>query len=125
MAVGGQPGRASIIRSSAFSFDVAKAGLLTGGDHLAFRLSQPLRVASGGLGLRLPQSYDYETGAVTYADQVLNLAPSGREIDAELAYSRAFFGGRMDANLFWRRDPGHFAAAPDDLGAAPRWRVGV
>ena len=112
------------IRSNAFSFDVAKTGLFARGDQFALRLAQPLRVAGGGLSVRLPQSYDYETGAVTFADQVLNLAPAGREIDLEASYSRMFFGGRIDANLFWRRDPGHFAVAPDDRGAALRWRVG-
>ena len=60
----------------------------------------------------------------TYADQRLNLAPTGREIDLEASYARMLLGGRIDANLFWRRDPGNFAAAPDDKGAALRWRVG-
>lgn len=112
------------IRSDAFSFDVAKAGVFGGGDQLAFRIAQPLRVSSGGFRLHLPTSYNYETGAVGYSDELLNLAPTGREIDMEASYARLFFGGRMDANLFWRRDPGNFAAAPDDLGAALRWRVG-
>jgi hypothetical protein len=32
--------------------------------------------------------------------------------------------GHLGANLFWRRDPGHIAAMPDDKGAAIRfdWR---
>jgi hypothetical protein len=111
------------IRSNAFSFDVSKAGVFGRDDEFGFRIGQPLRVASGGFGLRLPVSYDYESGAVGYAQQRLNLAPTGREIDLEASYARMLFGGRMDANLFWRRDPGNFAAAPDDLGAAFRWRV--
>jgi hypothetical protein len=123
-AGGGLLSGTPVIRSKAFSFDVAKAGVFDGGDQLAFRIAQPLRVSSGGFRLRLPTSYDYETGAVGYADETLNLAPSGREIDMETSYARMLFGGRMDANLFWRRDPGNFAAAPDDLGAAVRWRVG-
>jgi hypothetical protein len=111
------------IRSNAFSLDLAKTGVFGSGDRFGFRLAQPLRVASGGLGLRLPISYDYESGAVGYAQQRLNLAPTGREIDMEASYARMLLGGRMDANLFWRRDPGNFAAAPDDMGAAFRWRV--
>ena len=123
MAAGGLLSGSSTIRSNAFSLDIAKAGLLDRGDQFGFRIAQPLRVASGGLSLRLPASYDYKTGAVSYADQSLNLSPTGREIDMEASYSRLLFGGRMDTNLFWRRDPGNFAAAPDDLGAALRWRV--
>ncbi|MBA2919095.1 S8 family serine peptidase [Sphingomonas sp. MAH-20] len=122
-AAGLMTGRATI-RSNAFSLDIAKTGIFGSGDRFGFRLAQPLRVASGGLGLRLPVSYDYESGAVGYANQRLNLAPTGREIDVEASYARMLLGGRMDANLFWRRDPGNFAAAPDDMGAAFRWRVG-
>jgi hypothetical protein len=124
MAPGGLLAGSPTIRSTAFSIDLAKAGAFARGDQLAFRVAQPLRVASGGLSLRLPASWDWRTGAVTYADQRLNLAPTGREIDMEASYARMLLGGRMDANLFWRRDPGNFAAAPDDLGAAFRWRVG-
>lgn len=125
-SVGGsmRQGWTGAIRSNAFSFDIATAGIFDSGDRFALRVAQPLRVASGGLSIRLPSSYDYATGAVDYADQRLNLAPNGREIDLEAAYSRMMFGGRMDANLFWRRDPGNFAAASDDVGAALRWRVG-
>jgi hypothetical protein len=123
-ASGGLLSAAPTIRSNAFSFDMAKSGVLEGGDQLAFRVAQPLRVSSGGFRLHLPTSYDYQTGVVAYSDQLLNLAPTGREIDVEASYTRIMVGGRMDANLFWRRDPGNFAAAPDDLGAALRWRVG-
>lgn len=123
MAAGGLLADRSTVRSNAFSFDVGKSGVFDAGDLFALRVAQPLRVASGGLGFRLPVAYDYRTGAVTHADQLLNLAPSGRELDLEASYSRMFFGGRMDANLFWRREPGHFAAAPNDTGAAVRWRV--
>lgn len=113
----GSLGTPTLIHSNAFSVDVAK-------DGFALRLSQPLRVASGGLGLRLPVSYDYTTGAVGIADQRLDLSPAGRELDMEASWSALLLGGRFDANLFWRREPGHFAAAPDDLGAAVRWRLG-
>jgi hypothetical protein len=111
------------IRSSAFSFDVGKAGLLSRGDLFGVRLSQPLRVSGGGLTVRLPVGYDYATKLASFADQRLNLAPAGRELAMEASYSRMFFGGRIDTNLFWRQDPGHFATAPDDLGAALRWRT--
>ncbi|MFD1610500.1 S8 family peptidase [Sphingomonas tabacisoli] len=124
MARGGALSGNATVRSTAYSLDLAKSGLFERGDQFGLRIAQPLRVESGGLGLRLPASWDWQTGAVTYADQRLNLAPTGREIDMEASYARMLFGGRMDTNLFWRRDPGNFAAAPDDIGAAFRWRVG-
>lgn len=106
----------TLVRSSAVGIDLAKSGF-------AVRLSQPLRVSGGAFALTLPVSYDYETGAVGYAERRLNLSPEGRELDLEASHSRMLFGGRLDTNLFWRREPGHYATAPDDLGAAVRWRV--
>ncbi len=119
LAAAGRMGWSGVadLRTSAFSIDLAKGGF-------TLRLAQPLRVDSGGFDLRLPVGYDYATGAVTLADQRLNLSPDGRELDLEASYSRLLLGGRLDANLFWRREPGHYAAAPDDVGAAMRWRLG-
>lgn len=110
--------------SQAFAVDLQKAGLFAAGDRLALRVAQPLRVASGGIGLNLPVDYDYRTGAVSYAERRLNLAPTGREIDLEASYGWTLFGGRFETNLYWRRDPGHIAAFPDDMGGALRWRIG-
>lgn len=110
--------------SQAFALDLQKAGLFAADDRFALRVAQPLRVASGGIGLNLPVDYDYATGAVSYADRRLNLAPNGREVDVEASYGWALLGGRFETNLYWRRDPGHIAAFPDDMGGALRWRIG-
>ena len=98
--------------------------MFSASDRLAFRLSQPLRVESGGINLLLPVSWDYATLSGSYASQRLNLAPSGREIDAELAWQGELWRGHAAASLFWRRDPGHVANAPDDRGVALRWSAG-
>jgi hypothetical protein len=87
-------------------------------------MTQPLRVRSGGFDLSVPVSYDYSTGAVGYEQRAFNLAPTGRELDYELAYSRQAFGGRLGANLFLRSDPGHIETADADLGAAVRFTLG-
>ena len=34
------------------------------------------------------------------------------------------FGGGLDTNLFFRRDPGNVAALPNDYGMAMRYSVG-
>lgn len=106
----------TLVRSSAFGLDLSRSGF-------ALRLSQPLRVSGGGFALNLPISYDYATGTAVFAERRLDLSPEGRELDLEAGYSRPVFGGRLDTNLFWRREPGHYEAAPDDLGAAIRWRT--
>jgi hypothetical protein len=113
------------LSSDAWAFDLSKSSAFSGGDKLAFRVMQPLRVRSGGFDLAVPVSYDYATGAVGYENRPFSLAPSGREIDYELAYSRRVFGGQLGANLFLRTDPGHVEAVNNDVGAAIRFTLGL
>ena len=56
----------------------------------------------------------------------MSLSPSGRELDAELSYGSGLLGGKawVGGNLFYRRQPGHIAASPDDVGAALRFSLG-
>ncbi len=110
--------------SQSFAVDLEKAGVLIGGDRLAFRLAQPLRVESGGVELSLPVDYSYATLAPTYGTRTLALAPRGRELVGELAWRAALWGGEAGASLYYRKDPGHFAAVPDDKGFAVQWSVG-
>ena len=93
-------------------------------DSLAFRVSQPLRVESGGLKLDLPVDYSYVTLSPTYGIETLSLAPQGRELDAELAWNGRLFMGDAGASLFLRKDPGHYASLPLDEGFALRWSTG-
>ena len=88
-------------------------------------MAQPLRVASGGFDLTLPVGYDVFSGATTTGVSRLNLAPTGREVDVEAAYSRPLWGGYLSGNLFWRNDPGNIDTAPNDLGAAIRFTLGL
>ena len=120
---GGALAGGSQLWSSAFAADIGKTGLVTSGDTLSFRFSQPLRVSSGGLRLTLPVSYDYATRQTIYDTRTLNLAPGGRELVSEMRYARALWGGYMSANLYYRTDPGHYAALPDDQGAAIQFQT--
>lgn len=112
------------LRSSAFSFDVAKAGLFGPNDRAALRFAQPLRVAKGGIDLMLPVAYDYDTRTAAFARRTYNLAPTGRELVVEASYAMSLFGGDLIANTWWRQDPGHIASMPDDQGAALRFTMG-
>ncbi len=111
--------------SDAFSFDLGRPNLWRAGDNFALRVSQPLRVRSGGYDMNVPVSYDYKTGAVGHERQHLSLAPTGRELDFEAAYGVAAFGGHVSANAFYRRQPGHIATADADVGAALRFVLGL
>jgi subtilisin family serine protease len=112
------------LRSRAWSVDVSKSGVFSGVDALSLRVAQPLRVERGTLLLNLPVDYDYATRGVTFADVGLNLAPRGREHVVEAAWMTPAFGGALTINAFWRNQPGHIAAADDDLGAAIRYTLG-
>ena len=110
------------IQTNAFAFDIAKDGLFAKRDRFGLRLAQPLRVSSGGITLRLPTDYDYESVSVTaWSNQTLNLAPQGREVDVEARYALPLWWGDLQTNLFYRRNPGNFSSLPDDAGATLRW----
>ena len=91
---------------------------------LAMRVAQPMRVSSGGLNLRLPTSYDYETLTPGWTIERFGLAPRGREIDVETVYGQPLAGGWVTLNGYWRRQPYNIAAFPNDLGAAIRFSTG-
>ena len=118
---GGLLAAGSNLVSNGWSVDVTRAGALVAGDSLGLRVAQPLRVAGGGLMLNLPVAYSYDTLRPTYALRQLNLAPQGREIDAELAWQAPLWGGAATTALYWRRDPGNMASVADDKGLALRW----
>jgi len=113
----------SRLSSLAWSIDLERQGAFSAYDRVGFRLSQPLRVESGGLRLNLPIAYDYVTQNTTYAIRQLNLAPRGRELMGELAWSGPLGPGSATASLFYRHEPGHYADMPADMGAAVNWRM--
>jgi len=115
-------GEGSRLVSNGWSFDLQRNGFLADDDRIALRLSQPLRVTSGGLNLRLPSSYSYDTLLPdAYAVQRLSLSPEGRELIGELAWRGRVRGGGAMASVFYRHQPGHYADAPADAGVALRW----
>ncbi len=125
VAAGGLRLNDDLLHSDAWSLDIARNHLFGAGDRFALRLSQPLRLSSGGLDLSLPTSYDYATSSAGYTTSRLTLAPSGREIDAEAVYSRPLAVGLLSGNVYFRRDPGNIASTRGDIGAAIRFTLGL
>lgn len=111
--------------TGSYALDLTRRHLFEDGDRLGVRVSQPLRIEQGGLDLLLPQSWDWRTESATMGMQRLSLAPSGRELVGEVAYGRPWLGGRLDLNAYYRRQPGHVAAADGDIGAAIRFSLGL
>ncbi len=114
-----------LLKTSAWSLDIARARLFSRTDRLAVRIAQPLRVTSGGFDLTLPTGYDYVSQTAQYGTQHFNLAPQGREIDVETVYSRPMAGGFVAGNFYYRTEPGNFARSADDLGMAIRFTLGL
>ncbi|HEY8435018.1 MAG TPA: S8 family peptidase, partial [Sphingomicrobium sp.] len=113
-------------QTDAYSFDLAKLGIFGANDRIGLRIAQPLRVVRGGFAMMLPTSYDYVTGMATDSFQTMSLRPNGREVDGELSYGSLLMSGNawLGGNLFYRRDPGHIANSPNDLGGAIRFSLG-
>ncbi|TCD06246.1 peptidase S8 [Erythrobacteraceae bacterium CFH 75059] len=118
---GSPAGGAGAIRSRALTLDLVRTGVLQTHDMLGLRLSQPLRVTSGGLDLLLPVDYDYAAAAPVLGSRRLPLVPRGRELAGELSWAGTLWHGQAGASLFYRRQPGHVAAAPDDAGLLLSW----
>lgn len=120
---GGLVDKADII-TRGFAADLTGEGVFSTMDRLGLRVAQPLRVENGGFNLNVPVSYDYLTGTTGIESRRMSLTPTGREIDVEASYGLPMAGGWIDANLYWRRDPGHIASAPNDKGVALRYSLG-
>ena len=118
---GGSVAAGGRLTSSAWAFDAGRESVFKAGDLLGLRISQPLRVESGGIALNLPVDYSYATLQPTFARRTLGLAPVGREIDTELAWRGPLWTGAAMLSLYYRTDPGHYAAAPNDQGVAFTW----
>ena len=119
---GGLVADGSRMESRAWSLDATKYGLFQNSDSIGFRLSQPLRVESGGMMLDVPVSFDFATETATYGLRNLSLAPSGRELTGEIAWNGWLFGGAANASLFYSKEPGHIKELGEDYGLAIQWR---
>ncbi|MEY4238591.1 MAG: hypothetical protein RL339_1192 [Pseudomonadota bacterium] len=118
---GGLVTAGSRLATSAWAFDARRIGVFGAEDSLALRVSQPLRVDSGGLSLNLPIDYSYATLSPIYRQRLLSLAPAGREQDVELAWHGGLWNGTAMASFYYRKDPGHYSTLLDDRGVAVSW----
>lgn len=111
--------------TAGYSLNLTKTGLWRPSDKFTLLLSQPLRVERGGFNLDLPASYDYSTASPNVERTRMSLAPRGREIVAEAGLERMLATGLIGFNAFARRQPGHYATAKPDLGAAVHWKLAL
>ena len=95
---------ASALWTGAFALGLVRMD--RGGGRWGLRLSQPLRIEAGRAKLRWVSGRTPD-GRVTVEEAVLDLVPSGRELEVELSHSRPWAGGRAHLAAFLTRDAGH------------------
>ena len=78
-------GEVSDITSTSFNFVANKYGIFNDQDRLAISIGQPNRVESGSMVVRVP-GLATATGEIPYEHVVVDLTPSGRQIDIGIDY---------------------------------------
>ncbi len=96
----------SALWTSTFAIGVIGEDIGYTHDRLAFRLSQPLRVESGNARFHW-SSGRTRNRQVQIERSTLDLEPSGRQLDLELAYSRPWKGGQAHLATLVTRHAGH------------------
>ena len=96
----------SALWTSTFAIGVIGKDIGYPQDRLAFRLSQPLRVESGHARFHWASGRT-RNRQVRIENTTLDLEPSGRQLDLELAYSRPWKGGQAHLATLVTRHAGH------------------
>ena len=73
------------ISSSSFSLSLNKSNVFSKNDSLSFSISQPNRIEKGSMNLKIQNLAD-SSGNISHQLKVINLSPSGRQIDLGLNY---------------------------------------
>ena len=108
--------------SSAWAVGVSRRGVLAPRDQLSLRLSQPLRVERGRAALRWISGRHWN-GDLHIERAELPLAPSGRQLEAELSYARDLAGGMLNISALGTRHPGHNASAAAEFALLLRYAL--
>ena len=111
------------VRSEAMSLGIAARDLFAGQDRLSIAVMQPLRVTDGTAKVVTPTSRTLE-GAVTFQEETVGLAPSGRETDAEITYGFSISPReQIDFSFVTRFEPDHVQDAAPEFSAGLRYRL--
>ena len=111
----------SRIYANAFAFGLTTQSQFRDGDRLGISLGQPLRVRKSTSDMTLPVGRDL-SGNVLQETQRVDLVPTGREINVQLAYILND-GSQSElasfATVTWQ--PGHDHSADPDSAIGFKW----
>lgn len=109
------------VRADAFGLGVARRGVFGAGDRIGLLVGQPLRVSDASATLTAPVDYTLDKTVIQESERI-SLAPTGREIDLQLAYDTALPGdSRVSSWLMMQVEPGHVADANPAYGVGLRF----
>lgn len=104
------------VKSSSFGLSLEKNNVF-GNDTLAVSLSQPNRVDSGSMNVKLTNLSDSE-GNLTYTNRSVSIAPSGRQKDLGVSYRRRLSDSlTLSSKLVATRELNHVKSAKDAASA--------
>jgi hypothetical protein len=115
-------GNWSRIYADSFSVGLTTQSQFTYGDRLGVSFGQPLRVRKSTVDATLPVGRDL-SGNVLQETQRVDLAPTGRQTDIQLAYSLKI-GSQSETSFFaaLSLQPGHNQAAGPETAVGLKWR---
>ncbi|MEZ5995203.1 MAG: S8 family peptidase [Hyphomonadaceae bacterium] len=105
------------VATTAFSLEARRRAPwlgLSGDNFLSLSVRQPLRIEYGLLSALLPTATRYGRESLTYEPRLIDVTPSGRELQFGVSYTHAQSNSAsafLDATLI--HDPGHVAGADD------------
>lgn len=114
----------SDVHANAFAAGVVTRDPFGAGGSLGLMAGQPLRVYSATASLTLPTSVNPD-GTINVRSERVDMTPSGRELNLQLAYQAGLFeGGLVQGWVIGRLQPGHDRDAPPDYGAGVKLSFG-
>jgi hypothetical protein len=115
-------GNWSRIYANSFAVGLTTQSHFTYGDRLGISFGQPLRVRKSNVDVTLPVGRDL-SGNVLQETQRVDLVPTGRQIDIQLAYSIEI-GSQSEITSFTilSLQPGHNQSADPETAVGFKWR---
>ena len=113
----------SRIHANSFAIGLTTQSQFTNGDRLGISVGQPLRVSKSTVDATLPVGRDLD-GNVLQETQRVDLVPTGRQIDIQLAYSLRS-RGQTEVTSFaaLSLQPGHDSSANPEAAVGFKWRL--